>query len=60
MFGVEIWYKDFTEDRRMKFFYISINFIFVFRVNILQQLHLPVNSILCKQEKKPSKTFESI
>ena len=44
----------------MKTFYISMKFIIVFHVNMLQQLHLPVNSIICKHEKMPSKTFQLI
>ena len=39
----------------MKAFYISIKFIVEFHVNMLQQLHLPVNSINSKHEKIPSK-----
>ena len=35
----------------MKTFYISIKFIVAFYVNMLQQLHLPVNSINGKHEK---------
>ena len=35
----------------MKTFYISIKFNVVFHFNMLQQLHLPVNSIICKMRK---------
>ena len=42
----------------MKTFYISIKFIVVFHVNMLQQLYLPQNSTICKHEKIPSKTFQ--
>ena len=35
-------------------FYISIKFIVAFHVNMLQQPHLPVNSINGKHEKMPS------
>ena len=38
-------------------FYISIECIVAFHVNMLQQLHLPVNSIICKQKKIPSNLF---
>ena len=41
----------------MKTFYISIKFIVVFHVNMLQQLYLPVNSDICKHRKIPSKTI---
>ena len=41
----------------MKTFYISIKFIVAFHVNILQQLHLPVNSIISKHEKYHLKLF---
>ena len=44
----------------MKAFYVSIKFIVEFHVNMLQQLHLPVNSINSKHEKIPSKGFEPI
>ena len=44
-------------DSQMKTFYISIECIVAFHVNMLQQLHLPVNSIICKQKKIPSNLF---
>ena len=47
-------------DSQMKTFYISIKFIVVFHVNMLQQLYLPVNSINGKHDKIPSKTFQPI
>ena len=40
-----------------KTFYISIKCIIAFHVNMLQQLHLPINSIICNHKKIPSKTF---
>ena len=36
------------------------NLFVAFRVNMLQQLHLPVNSTSGKHEETPSKTFEPI
>ena len=36
------------------------NLFVAFRVNMLQQLHLPVNSTSGKHEGAPSKTFEPI
>ena len=48
-------------DSQMKTFYISIKFIVVFHVNMLQQLYLPVNSnIIGKEKKIPFKTFQPI
>ena len=47
-------------DSQMKTFYISIKFIVAFHVNMLQQLHLPVNSIICKHEKILSITFQRV
>ena len=41
----------------MKTFYISIKFNVVFHFNMLQQLHLPVNSIICKMRKYQLKLF---
>ena len=41
----------------MKTFYISIKFIVAFHVNMLQQLHFPVNSIIFKHEKNHLKLF---
>ena len=38
-------------DSQMKPFYISIKFIVVFHVEMLQQLHLPINSTLQTWEK---------
>ena len=38
-------------------FYISIKFIVMFHVNMLQQLQIPVNSINGKHEKIPSMIF---
>ena len=32
----------------------------LFHFNMLQQLHLPVNSIISKHEKKTPKTFQPI
>ena len=43
----------------MKTFYIIIYKIYCY-VNMLQQLHLPVNSIIRKHEKIPTKTFQPI
>ena len=41
--------------------FVIILFCFVFvHVYMLQQLHLPVNSIICKHEKIPSQTFQPI
>ena len=45
---------------QMKTFYISVKCIVAFHVNMLPQLHLPVNSVTCKNEKIPSKTFQPI
>ena len=42
----------------MKTFYTSITFTVAFHFNMLQQLHLPVNSINGKPEKIPSKIFQ--
>ena len=56
---VEI-YKDLPVDSQMKAFYISMEFIGAFHVNMLQQVHLPENSITGKHEKIPYKTFQSI
>ena len=47
-------------DSQMKTSYIPIEFIAAFHVNTLQQLHLPVNSFICKHEGIPSKTFQPI
>ena len=47
-------------DSQMKTFYISIKFIVAFNVDMIQQLHLAVNSIICKHEKTPSKNFQPI
>ena len=44
----------------MKIFYILIKLVVAFHVNKRQQLHLPVNSIIDKREKKPSKIFQPI
>ena len=55
MVGLE--YKDFPVDSRMKTIYISIKLIFVFHVNMLQQLYLLINSIICKHEKNHLKLF---
>ena len=55
---VEIKYKDLPADSQMKTFYISIKFIVAFHVNMLQQLHLSVNSINGKLEEIPSRTFQ--
>ena len=52
--------KDLPVDSQMKTFPISIKCIVAFRVNMLQQLHLQVNSIICKNEKILSKTFQPI
>ena len=41
----------------MKTFYISIKFNVVFHFNMLQQLHLPVNSIIYKMRKYQLKLF---
>ena len=41
----------------MKTFYISIKFNVVFHFNMLQQLHLLVNSIICKMRKYQLKLF---
>ena len=38
-------------------FYISVKFIVVFHVNMLQQLQIPVSSINDKHEKIPSMIF---
>ena len=53
-------YKGLPIDSQMKNFHISIKFIIVFHVNMMQQLYHPVNSIICKHEKTPSKNFQSI
>ena len=45
-------------DSQMKSFYTSIKFIVVFHVNMLQQIHLPLNSVICKHEKIRTKTFQ--
>ena len=45
-------YKELLVDSQMKTFYISIKFNVVFHVNMMQHLHLPVNSIICKHEKQ--------
>ena len=37
-----------------------MKFVVAFHVNKLQQVHLPVNSIIGKHEKIPSKTFQPI
>ena len=37
--------KDLPEDSQMKTVYKSIKFIVEFHVDVLQQFHLPVNSI---------------
>ena len=50
-------YKDFPLDSQMKTIHISIKFIFMFHVNMLQQLYLPVNSVICKHEKNRLKRF---
>ena len=55
---VEIYYKDLSVDSQMKTFYISIKFIVAFHANMLQQLHHPVKTIICKHEKIPSNTFQ--
>ena len=41
-------------DSQMKTFYISINFIVALHVNMLQRLHLPVNSIYLIKPVKTS------
>ena len=48
---------DFPVDSQMETFYISIKFIVVLHVNMLQQLHLPVNSIIPKHERNQLKLF---
>ena len=53
-------YKELLVDSQMKTFYISIKFNVVFHVNMMQHLHLPVNSIICKHEKTTSITFQPI
>ena len=47
--------RDFPVDSQMKTFYTSIKLIVEFHVDMLQQLHLPVDSIISKREKIPSK-----
>ena len=47
-------------DSHMKIFYILIKLVVAFHVNKRQQLHLPINSIIDKREKKPSKIFQPI
>ena len=53
-------YKGLPIDIQMKTFYISIKFIIVFHVNMMQQIHHTVNSTICKHEKTPSKNFQPI
>ena len=49
---VELKYNtELPVDSQMKTFYKSIKFIVAFHVNMLQQHHLPVHSIICKHEK---------
>ena len=50
--------KDLLADSQMKTFNILTKFIVAFHVNMLQHFHLPVNSIICKHEKTPSKTYQ--
>ena len=56
---VEILFKGLPVDGRNETF-ISVRFFAVFHVNTLQQIHHPANSIICKHERKPSKTFQPI
>ena len=44
----------------VRIFTYQQNLFVAFRVNMLQQIHLPVNSTSGKHEETPSKTFESI
>ena len=53
-------YKELPVESQMKNFCISIKSVTAFHVNMVQQLHLPVNSIICKHEKTPSRTFQPI
>ena len=48
---------DSPVDSQMETFYISIKFIVVFHVNMLQQLHLQVNSIISKHERNQLELF---
>ena len=50
--------QDLPVDSQMETFYISIKCIVAFHVNMLQQIHLPVNSINGKREEMRSKTFQ--
>ena len=56
---VEIKYKDLPIDSQKETFYISIKFLVASHVNMLQQLHLPANLIICKHEKISSKFFST-
>ena len=44
----------------MNRFYVSVTFIVAFHVNMLQQLHFPINSFICKNEGISSKTFQPL
>ena len=60
MVGLKCTEYKLPADSQMKTFYISIKCIVAFHVNMMQQIHLAVNSIICKHEKTSSKNFQSI
>ena len=59
MFGLNYTeYKGLPIDSQMKTFYISIKFIIVFHVNMMQQIHHTVNSIIWEKQNKSKLVLE--